>query len=282
MFLRSKNLHFLIIGTSLLICTSLVAAPTLKQIKAYLNPTVQYTLNGQTILTDSTTLSYQNKNYISVADLAKALGLEVSYQNNTVSLSSPQDKVLTVPQAIIKEVIPSSHQIVVLPANTPDTLTEYLTLNVTSETTIQSASSHFTYTFEDLHEGMTLSIEHSPIMTRSLPPQTAAYTLTIINEINTPILNDEGVSNSMLYNMNIIDVNADEHYFIVVPQGKGSDDFYDQILIRYSKDTVMHTQSGQKLTVPFKKGQVVTLKVGPAATLSIPPQMIALEITLED
>lgn len=280
MFLKSKNLPFIIIGTSLLICTSIFAAPTLKQIKAYLNPSIQYTLNGKSILTDTTTLSYQNKNYVSIADLANALGLEVGYQNGTVSLTSPQDKVITIPQAIIKEVIPESNQIVILPVDTKDTPTDYLILNVTSETTIQNAYSNLVYTLEDLQEGMTLSVEHSTAMTRSLPPQTVAYTLTVLEETTTPILEEE-TTTRMLSNMNIISVHTDENYFIVVPEGKDSTDFYDQILIRYSKDTVMTTQSGQELATTFKEGQVVTIKVGPAATLSIPPQMLALEITLE-
>ena len=281
MFFKSRKLPFIILGTSLLICTSVFAAPALKQIKAYLNPSIHYTLNGQTILTDTTTLSYQNKNYVSVADLANALGLDVKYENNTVSLISPQDKVITIPQAIIREVIPESNQIVILPTDAKDTPTDYLILNITSETTIQNAYSNLVYTLEDLQEGMTLSVEHSAAMTRSLPPQTAAYTLTILENNNTCTLNDEKAGDTILSKMNIVRVNADESYFIVVPEGKDETDFYDQIIIRYSKDTLMHTQSGQELTSAFKEGQIVTIKVGPAATLSIPPQMLALEITLE-
>ena len=140
-FLKSKNLPFIIIGTSLLVCTSIMAAPVLKEIKAYLNPSIQYTLDGESILESTQTISYNNRNYVSVADLATALGLEVSYENNTVSFTSPQSEVVTVPQATIKEVLKDSNQIVIRPEGLEDTPIHDLALSIDSETTIRDSES---------------------------------------------------------------------------------------------------------------------------------------------
>lgn len=286
MFLKSKNLPFIIVGTSLLVCTSLIAAPVLKEIKAYLNPSIQYTLDGEAILDGTKTISYNNKNYVSVADLANALGLEVSYENNTVSLTSPkaevvtvpQTEVVTIPQATIKEVLMDSNQIVILPEGAEDMSTNYLVLNISTETTIKDTASEHTYTLKDLKEGMTLSIEHSPMMTRSMPPQTAAYTITLLDQTGA---NNEAPTSLLLKNMSVVSINADEDYFIIAPKGEVQEDPNNQTIIRYSKDTLINAKANQNISDALQVGDLVTVKVGPATTLSIPPQMLALEITLE-
>lgn len=281
MFLKSKNLPFIIVGTSLLVCTSLIAAPVLKEIKAYLNPSIQYTLDGEAILDGTKTISYNNKNYVSVADLANALGLEVSYENNTVSFtSSTADRleVVTVPKATIKEVLLDSNQIVILPEGAKDTPTNYLILNTSTETTIKDTASERTYTLKDLKEGMTLSVEHSPMMTRSMPPQTAAYTITLLDQTGA---NNEAPTSLLLKNMSVVSIHADEDYFIIAPKGEVQEDPNNQTIIRYSKDTLINAKANQNISDALQVGALVNVKVGPAATLSIPPQMLALEITLE-
>lgn len=281
MFLKSKKLPFIIVGTSLLVCTSIIAAPVLKEIKAYLNPSIQYTLDGEAILDGTKTISYNNKNYVSVADLANALGLEVSYENNTVSFtSSTADRleVVTVPKATIKEVLLDSNQIVILPEGAKDTPTNYLILNTSTETTIKDTASEHTYTLKDLKEGMTLSIEHSPMMTRSMPPQTAAYTITLLDQTGA---NNEAPTSLLLKNMSVVSIHADEDYFIIAPKGEVQEDPNNQTIIRYSKDTLINAKANQNISDALQVGDLVNVKVGPAATLSIPPQMLALEITLE-
>ena len=282
MFLKSKNLPFFIIGTSLLVCTSIIAAPVLKEIKAYLNPSIQYTLDGESILESTQTISYNNRNYASVADLATALGLEVSYENNTVSFTSPKSEVVTVPQATIKEVLMDSNQIVILPEGLDDTPAHYLVLTIDSKTIIKDSEAVRTYTLKELKEGMTLSVEHSSMMTRSIPPQTLAYNITLLTKLETPETSNEDVLPSLLLtNMNIVSINADEEYFIVAPKGEDQEDPNNQTILRYSKDTLMNANANQNISTSLKVGDLVTVKVGPTATLSIPPQMLALEITLE-
>lgn len=272
MFLKSKSLSYILIGTSLLVSTSIIAAPILKEIKAYLNPSIQYTLDGQSILENTQTISYNNRNYVSVADLATALGLEVSYKDSTVTFTSSKEEVLTISEATIKEILLDSNQIVVLPSGVEDTPTHYLVLNINSETIIKDAESVRTYTLEELKEGMTLSVEHSSVMTRSLPPQTTAYTLTIL---------DENPTYTLLTNMSIVSINEAEDYFIIAPKGENQADPNNQVIIRYSKDTLINGKSNQNIAALLQVSHLVTVKVGPAATLSIPPQMFALEITLE-
>lgn len=272
MLLKSKNLSCILIGTSLLVSTSIIAAPMLKEIKAYLNPSIQYTLDGKSILENTQTISYNNRNYVSVADLANALGLEVSYKNNTVTFTSSKEEVITISEATIKEILPDSNQIVVLPSGAEDTPAHYLTLNINSETIIKDTESVHTYTLEELKEGMTLSVEHSSAMTRSLPPQTVAYTITLL---------DKNPTYTLLTNMSIVSINEAEDYFIIVPKGEDQADPNNQAIIRYSKDTLINGKSNQNISASLQVDHLVTVKVGPAATLSIPPQMFALEVTLE-
>lgn len=283
MFKKSKKLSFIMIGTSLFMCTSLIAAPMLKEIKAYLNPSIQYTLDGESILENTQTISYHNKNYVSIADLANALGLQISYENNTVSLTSPKEEVVVnIPQATIKEVVTDSNQVVILPEDKEDTPAHYLILNINAKTTIKDTESAHTYTLEELKEGMTLSVEHSPMMTRSLPPQTAAYSITLLEKNEPTVITDEEIPTfTLLKNMNIVSINADANYFIIAPKGVSQEDPNNQTIIRYSKDTLMNAQSNQDISSSLQVGDLVTVKVGPVATLSIPPQMLALEITLE-
>lgn len=281
----SKKLKITLIGTSLLLGTSLVAAPHLKNVKAFLNPTITYTLDGNVILKGTNTLNYNNKNYVSVAELAKALGLEVSYKGNTVSFTTskndtPTDKPtlsddITIAKATIKQISMDDKQVTILPDGQTDTPINYIVLNIGDNTVIKHILNKAIYTLSDLSEGMSISVTHSNAMTRSLPPQTATFTLTILEE--TLEAAPESIT---LDNRVVVEVNHKENYFVVVPQGADAKDINNQTIIRYDQKTKLTFANSKKQPNinSLKVGSLVTLHVSPAMTMSIPPQTFVLEI----
>lgn len=282
----SKKLTITLIGTSILLCTSLIAAPALKHVKAMLNPTIQYTLDGNTILKGTQTLNYNNKNYVSVAELANALGLEVSYKDNVVSFVTPTTPVtpetpasesITIAKATIKEISLETKQVTILPEGKTDEVNNYIVLNIGDDTHIKHYLNKAIYKINDLKTGMTISATHSPAMTRSIPPQTAAFTITILEEESTTEITSEAIT---LDKMVVAEVNQKENYFIVTPQGADAKDINVQTIIRYDQKTKLSFDDSSKQSNinSLKVGSLVTLRVSPAMTLSIPPQTFVLEI----
>lgn len=281
----SKKLKITLIGTSLLVGTSLIAAPHLKQVKAFLNPTITYTLDGNMILKGTNTLNYNDKNYISVAELAKALGFEVNYKNNVVNFITPNKedpmiepsdtKNVIIPKATIKGIDLNSKQVTILPEGMADEARYYIVLNVDDTTTIKHLHNKAIYTLSDLSEGMSISVTHSIAMTRSLPPQTAALAITLLED--TVVAAPESIT---LENMVVVEINHKENYFIVVPQGKDTKDITHQTIIRYDQKTKLNFNDSKKQpnVNSLKVGALVTLRISPAMTMSIPPQTFALEI----
>lgn len=282
----SKKLTIPLIGTSLLLCTSLIAAPALKHVKAILNPTVQYTLDGNTILKGTQTLNYNNKNYVSVAELANALGLEVSYKDNVVSfvtpttpvtLETPASESITIAKATIKEISLETKQVTILHEGKTDEVNNYIVLNIDDDTHIKHYLNKAIYKINDLKTGMTISATHSPAMTRSIPPQTAAFTITILEEDSATEITSEAIT---LDKMVVAEVNHKDNYFIVTPQGADAKDINVQTIIRYDQKTKLSFDDSSKQSNinSLKVGSLVTLRVSPAMTLSIPPQTFVLEI----
>lgn len=283
----SKKLSLTLIGTSILLCSSLVAAPHLKQVKAFLNPNITYTLDGTAILEGTNTLNYNDKNYISVAELAKALGLEVSYKDNVVSFVTshkedttmqPSDaNSITIAKATIKELYLDTNQLTILPEGMPNEPRYYIVLNISSNTVIKDDVNKAIYKLNDLSEGMTISVTHSLAMTRSLPPQTEAFTITILGDHEDVVANPESIT---LENRVVVEVNHKENYFVVTPQGADANDINNQTIIRYDQNTKLSFDNSPKQPNinSLKVGALVTLHISPAMTLSIPPQTFALEI----
>ena len=88
--LKSKKTIAIVMASSL-IATPLVAKPVMEKIHAYLNNQVVYELDGNQILKGTNTVNYKDKNYVSVAELSKALGKEVRFEGNKWIITTPTD-----------------------------------------------------------------------------------------------------------------------------------------------------------------------------------------------
>lgn len=173
------------------------ANPLLQKVEAYLNAGLTYVLDGKEVMEDVTALTYNDTTYISIRELSEALGKDISYDNGVITVNTPnvptpkeiEDKVevpalpesITIESAVIKAINADSKQVTLLPAGKEDVYTNYVILNVdTDKTFIHHEINKRAYRFEDLTVGTKVRVEHSPIMTMSLPPQTPAKEITIL------------------------------------------------------------------------------------------------------
>ena len=111
----------------------------------------------------------------------------------------------------------------------------------------------------DLTAGMRIAADFSAAMTRSIPPQSNAYRIVVLQE-ETPvsITTDRVVS---------VDLNTN---FLITGNPY---DFYDQMIFTISDQTVILDQNNNPLPLgAIQPGQLVRVEHAIFQTLSIPPQ----------
>ena len=68
----------------------------------------------------------------------------------------------------------------VIPEGKSNMINNQIILRITPETVIQNKSNKRIYKLSDLEPGIYIKAVHSPMMTKSIPPQTVAFTITIL------------------------------------------------------------------------------------------------------
>ena len=180
---RIKVISFL--GTLTLSSFALIAKPALKTIKAHINSAISYTLNGHKVLEDTQTIIYKDEIYISLADAAKLMNMEVMLKKNLVMMTTqvlemPQEQVI-IEEAVIKAVDAASKKAIILKKESEDIIENYIVLNITDQTKIIHEVDDNLYTLQDLKEEMIVSVKHAQGMTFSLPPQTEVFEIKILH-----------------------------------------------------------------------------------------------------
>lgn len=283
--LKSKKVIAIVMATSL-VAVPVVARPVMQKVQAYLNPSIEYVLDGEEILEGTTTVNYKDKNYVSVAELSKALGKEITIQGNKVILTTPNtesqpetsDKTgkVTIQKAIIKEIDTKNNQVTILADGKGNSVYNYLTLNVTetgeSETLIRHELNKARYVLEDLKEGMAVKVVHSSMQTYSIPPQTPAYEIVILSGENTqkpvPPTENSTESSYEIDDAIIKEINYSQKYVIVKAEGKEYKAFYNnQTKVEYEDHK--------------KNPNINSLKVGQEVELKVKNNII-VEIEIED
>lgn len=281
---KIKQKLVLALAITTVIALPLTAKPIRQRITAYLNPGITYTFDGQNILKDSQTITYNNQNYVSVSELAKALGKEVSFKNGVVSITTPEKDQITgdlkngvIEKAIIKEIDIKGKSLTILPVGQADKPENYMIINVPNEAEVVHERLKSIIRFTELEEGMTLKIIHAPMVTASLPAQTTAYKLIVLHE------NNEGVSssteNGVIEKATIKESDVKGKKLTVLPQGKiDKTENYIIIHVPY-QDKVFHERI--KSVICFEDLEVgMTLKIihAPVMTTSLPAQTTAYKI----
>lgn len=152
--------------------------------------------------------------------------------------------------------------------------TDGLILNVGEQTEILGADGS-KLDFSALTIGMEIDVEHSLAMTRSLPPQTAAYRIKVVSALEAKdVLGTWGA---------IEEIHQGENGDISVRvKGAGlTDRSPEEVVLRIAKDTVLQDAEGKGIGIEeLVKGARVVGFYTPMLAKSLPPIGTALKLTL--
>lgn len=190
-----------ILGTS----ATIFAAPKLKPVRSYLASSFKYTINGKAALDKSPTIIYKDTVFVPVEDLVKALGHQVTIKDGVVTISTcdancpsptpiprptpaptpiprptPNIPNGVIPRAEIIAIDFNTKTVTVVPAGKENSPENQVALKVTPNTVITDGKTKKLYSIEDLNTSMQVKVVHSPVMTKSIPPQTEALEITLL------------------------------------------------------------------------------------------------------
>ena len=261
-----------------------IATPIIQEIKAQYNAGIEYELNGEKVMNGLGGLVYEDKVYVPLRSVAETLGVEVNYADGKVSMvqANQKDEVPTTPveetievmttEGTIKTIAEDLSYIVIVDKNNQELR---LNLNVSEEgtpTTVKDAKDKAIYKASDLKVDMAVSVEHSTATTYSLPPQSAAYEITILNKEEAPEVETMQTSGK------IVDVAEDFSTATLV------NDKDQEIILILSEDTEVAHKMNKRLyqVQDLEKGLEVTVTHNMVQTLSNPPQIGAIQITINN
>lgn len=266
-----------------------IAAPILQEVSATLRKDITFTLNGEKTLEGTNVLMYENSAYLPLRALGDELGMKIDYVDGEIKITNeangmsktisadaipateltPALEGVYIPSATIKSIEKESNQITILPTDKEDAPYNYIVLNLSKDMKT-----------EDFKVDMTVSVTHSPAMTRSMPPQTAAFEIKEVEAI-APL------ENVTLKDVVITEI-SDDKISITVGPVANPEDRNAQTVIHISNDAgtktnIRHHMDKKLYTAAdLKVGQNLTVIHQPMMTLSLPPQTTAIEIILMD
>jgi hypothetical protein len=193
-------------------------------------------------------------------------------RNNSVpqDMSFLNDTIIHVDNALIEEVAASTESTgyILISFEVSDEnnmiYMQEIRLNVGNNTIIIDENG-ISLNLYDLNEGMRIDADFSSAMTRSIPPQSSAYRIVVLQEeTQVNITTDRVVSVDM------------KNSFLITGNPY---DFYDQMVFNISNQTVILDQNNE--TIPLEAiqpGQMVRVEHAIYQTLSIPPQSPAYRV----
>lgn len=290
----SKKLLVMLTAMGTLSVT-LVAAPIVKNVTAQIDPAISFELNGEKVMSDSEALMYNDTLYVPVRALGETLDAEVTYQDKVVSINTEEttpvtasetpvpatpikeaDKAVTIKEATIINVDVEGKQVEILPAGKEDVYTNYIVLNISEDTALTKDGA--TLTLNDLTNGMKVAVTHSSVSTRSLPPQTAAFTINVLEEAEIKPL-----ENVTLEDVQVVEVNErDSKYSVVVGKNEAPEDIMNQTILHINEETIIKHEKNKAIykASDLEKGMKLKVVHSPIMTLSLPGQTTAIEITI--
>ena len=294
----SKKLLVMLTAMGTLSVT-LIAAPIVKNVTAKIDPAISFELNGEKVMGDSEALMYNDTLYVPVRAISETLDADITYKNKVVSITTgetdpeaassntkesqvsateitPELEAVTIDEATIMSVDVESKQVGVLPAGKEDVFTNYIILNISEDTTLTQDGTSLT--LNDLVEGMKVSVTHSSVSTRSLPPQTAAFTLNVLAEAEVKPL-----ENVTLEDVQVVEVNETKFgYSVLVGKNESPEDIMNQTILHINEETVIKQEKNKAINKAsdLEKGMKLKVVHSPIMTLSLPGQTTAIEITI--
>lgn len=137
-------------------------------------------------------------------------------------------------------------------------------LAVDRETVIRDAYGQ-PMSLRDLRQGMIVDAEFSAAMTRSMPPQSRAFRITVVDSIE-----DTGVTEGR-----VLDVDLNNRFLYT----GNPNDIYSQIRFVITDSTVIMDRRGRQIRLrDLRTGDFVRVVHANFMTMSIPPQTTAFEV----
>lgn len=102
-----------------------------------------------------------------------------AHEGSSKCTATPTDAV-TLEKAQVVAIDYADCTLTVIPEGKSNMINNQIILRITPETVIQNSVNKRIYKLSDLEPGIYIKAVHSPMMTKSIPPQTVAYTITIL------------------------------------------------------------------------------------------------------
>jgi len=143
---------------------------------------------------------------------------------------------------------------------------ELVTLIVSQDTVIRDQFGQ-NMSLRDLRRGMIVDAEFSSAMTRSIPPQSRAYRITVINQGN----------NSNIMEDFVLSVDTNNNFLYT----GNANDIYSQMRFVINDSTRIMDRRGNRIRLrDLRPGQRVRIEHANFQTMSIPPQTTAFVVQI--
>jgi hypothetical protein len=230
----------------------------------------RYVINKMYTTLGTAPLTKENKLYVPASFVSEVLHQTVTVEGKSIMITSAveyanETGVIT---AIRSSGTNSSVQI-------KGTGTAGIVLNVSGDTVFEK-SDGTKLAFADLQLGMTVRAEHAMFTTMSLPPQTPAYRITVLDaEAQTDVLGTEGSLEEI--------IKAEDGSLSIRIKGSGLSDLsQSEIVLRLTEGSALVNESGDAVdTAALTQGAKVIGFYTPLMTRSLPPIATALKVVVE-
>ncbi|KAI7278299.1 hypothetical protein KC345_g6019 [Hortaea werneckii] len=230
----------------------------------------RYVINKMYTSLGTAPLTKADKLYVPASFVSEVLHQTMTVEGNSIVITSVVEypKETGVITAIRNSGDNSSIQI-------KGTGTSGLVLNVSGDTVFNKADGT-TLALTDLQLGMTVEAEHAMFATRSLPPQTPAYRITVLDsKVQTDVLGTEGNVEEM--------IKAEDGSLSIRIKGSALTGLsQSEIVLRLSAETALVDESGNAVEpAALVQGTKVIGFYTPMMTRSLPPIGTALKVVVE-
>ncbi|GAB6991600.1 copper amine oxidase N-terminal domain-containing protein [Paenibacillus pini] len=233
----------------------------------------RYTINKMYTSLGTAPVIVNNKLYVPASFASEVLHAIVKVEGSSVSISFPEQEKTATTQGVITEIKDNDGHISI---HLNGIQGDGIVLNVSKDTVFQTSEAK-ALKLSDLTLGMSVKAEHSLATTMSLPPQTAVYTLTVTDKIETAeIIGTAGTIAEVRTN----EAGVDKSILI---KGLGlTEQSPKEVVLNLSKDTVLVDQNGMKVEQAslVKDAKVIGFYT-PMLTRSLPPIGNATKIMLQ-
>lgn len=242
----------------------------------------EYTVNGVSASLPAASEMTKGQLHVPAAFIEDALNASVAINAGTVSITAQAQESQQPEQPVQQQTAQTTGVITAIQADDKypsvhiqGVWPDGLVLKV-SEDTVYQRPDGTKLQWSDLQLGMTVQADHSMAMALSLPPQTGAYTLTVLDDkLPSELLGTAGTIEDIRTN--------GQGYASYLVKGQGlTDSSQDEIVLQLSADTVIIDKEGKTLEPgSIKQGAKVIGFYQPVMTKSLPAISQAVKIVVE-